>query len=117
MKRRPVEGGMARPPVPARVLGSGGRGVLFAHIHFGQKDVNGGVSAFLCGGGDKPPCPMSGTVRGAIDPADIIGPSGQGIAPGEFDEVVAAMEAAVTYANVHTQMFPGGEIRGQIQAD
>jgi CHRD domain len=88
-----------------------------AHIHLGQTDVNGGVSAFLCGGGDKPPCPPSGAVRGTIDPADIIGPSGQGIAAGEFDEVIAAMEAGVTYANVHTEMFPGGEIRGQIQAD
>jgi hypothetical protein len=29
---------------------------LFAHIHFGQTGVAGGVSAFLCGGGDKPPC-------------------------------------------------------------
>lgn len=28
-----------------------------AQIHVGQPGVNGGVSAFLCGGGDKPPCP------------------------------------------------------------
>ena len=38
---------------------------LFAHIHFGQTGVAGGVSAFLCGGGDKPPCtPTRGHVRG-----------------------------------------------------
>jgi len=30
---------------------------LFAHIHVGQKGVNGGVSVFFCGGGGKPPCP------------------------------------------------------------
>jgi hypothetical protein len=110
---------VAGPALRYRLEYSGleGGDVLFAHIHLGQRDVNGGVSAFLCGGGDKPPCPPSGSVRGTIDPADIIGPSGQGIAAGEFDEAIAAIEAGVTYANVHTEMFPGGEIRGQIQAD
>ena len=88
---------------------------LFAHIHLGQRTANGGVSVFLCGGGDKPPCPpTSGTVEGTIDPADVIGPTSQGIAPGEFDELVTAIRAGVTYANVHSSKFPGGEIRGQI---
>ena len=87
-----------------------------AHIHLGQRGVNGGISAFLCGGGDKPPCPPSGTVTGVIDPADVIGPADQGIDPGEFDELVRAMRAGVTYANVHTTRFGGGEIRGQIKA-
>src|SRR5688572_7766087 len=46
---------------------------LFAHIHFAEEHVNGGISAFLCGGGDKPACPAtSGTVTGVIDPADVI---------------------------------------------
>jgi CHRD domain len=90
---------------------------LFAHIHLGQRTANGGVSVFLCGGGDKPPCPLtSGTVEGTIDPADVIGPASQGIAAGEFDELVRAIRAGVTYANVHSSKFPGGEIRGQIDA-
>jgi hypothetical protein len=89
--------------------------VLFAHIHLGQKDVNGGVSAFLCGGGGTDPCPQEGVVTGVIEPADVVGPGGQGIAAGEFDELVDAMRARVTYANVHSEMFPGGEIRGQIR--
>ena len=89
---------------------------LFAHIHLGQRAANGGVSVFLCGGGDKPPCPATaGTVEGTIDPADVIGPENQGIAPGEFDELVRAIRAGVTYANVHSSKFPGGEIRGQIR--
>jgi hypothetical protein len=89
-----------------------------AHIHLGQRSVNGGISAFLCGGGSKPPCPpQPATVTGTITPADVIGPSDQGIAPGEFDELVRAMRAGVTYANVHTPpTYPGGEIRGQIKA-
>lgn len=88
-----------------------------AHIHIGQKGVNGGVSAFLCGGGDKPACPpVAGTVEGVIDPADVIGPAGQGVEPGSFAELVRAMRAGVTYANVHTTpRWPGGEIRGQIR--
>lgn len=88
---------------------------IFAHIHLGQEDVNGGVIAFLCGGGGKPACPLSGTVIGTIGPADIIGPEGQGIAAGEFEEAAAAIRAGVTYANVHTVKHPAGEIRGQIK--
>jgi hypothetical protein len=91
-----------------------GGNALFAHIHFGKRAVNGGVSAFLCGGGDKPPCPATdGTVTGVIDAADIVGPAGQGIEPGSFDELVAAMRAGHTYVNVHTPRWPGGEIRAQ----
>jgi hypothetical protein len=90
-----------------------------AHIHFGKRAVNGGVSVFLCSGGDKPACPATGgTVTGTIDAADVIGPSGQGIAAGELAELVAAMRAGHAYVNVHstggTPAWPGGEIRGQI---
>ena len=87
---------------------------LFAHIHFGRPDVAGGVAAFLCGGGSKPACPASGTVTGTIVPADIVGPTGQGIAAGEFAELVRAMRNGATYVNVHSTMFPTGEIRGNI---
>jgi hypothetical protein len=92
---------------------------IAAHIHFGQKSVNGGVSAFLCSGGDKPACP-AGTgakesVSGVIDAADVIGPAAQGIAAGEFDELVRAIRAGVTYGNVHTTAHPGGEIRNQLR--
>jgi hypothetical protein len=86
-----------------------------AHIHFGRPAVNGGVIAFLCGGGDKPACPAgSGEVTGTIDPADVLGPAAQGIDPGEFDEFVSALRAGATYANVHTPQYEDGEIRGHI---
>jgi len=89
--------------------------VLFAHVHFGQRGVAGGVAAFLCGGGTKPaPCVPGTTISGTITPADVIGPSGQGIAPGEWNELVAAIRAGVAYANVHSTTQPAGEIRGQI---
>jgi hypothetical protein len=86
-----------------------------AHIHLGQRSVAGGVSAFLCGGGDKPPCPLrAGTVTGVIDAADVIGPTVQGIAPGEIMELIKAIRTGTAYVNVHTSKHGGGEIRGQI---
>jgi hypothetical protein len=93
-----------------------GGNTLFAHIHVGSHDHNGGVSAFLCGGSTKPaPCPnVAGTVTGTIVPADVVGPNGQGIEPGAWSELVATIRAGHTYANVHTQRWTGGEIRGQI---
>ena len=92
-----------------------GTTVTASHIHLGARHTNGGVVAFLCGGGDKPACPSpSGEVEGTIDAADVIGPVNQGIAPGEFAEFVRAIRAGYTYANVHSARFPGGEIRGQI---
>jgi len=89
---------------------------LFAHVHFGQRSVAGGVSFFLCGGSTKPtPCPnVAGTVEGDVVPADVIGPNGQGIEPGSFSEILKAMQAGQAYANIHTVRWPGGEIRGQI---
>ncbi|HET7854871.1 MAG TPA: CHRD domain-containing protein [Gaiellaceae bacterium] len=88
---------------------------LFAHIHFGQRGVAGGVSAFLCGGGDKPACtPGQGTFEGDIDAQDVIGPAGQGIAAGEIAELIRAMRKGFTYANVHTTLNPAGLVRGQI---
>ena len=54
---------------------------------------------------------MTGTVR----PADVIGPAGQGIDPGQFAELVAAIRAGATYVNVHSTKYPGGEIRAQLE--
>jgi hypothetical protein len=94
---------------------------LFAHIHLGQPAIAGGVIAFLCDSTENalpgvPDCPgAGGTVTGTIEPDDVIGPAGQGIASGEFDELVAALRAGAAYANVHTVLFQPGEIRGQIR--
>ncbi len=89
---------------------------LFAHIHFARPDVNGGVIAFLCGGGGKPVCPRNGTVTGNITAADVVGP-GRGIDPGEFGELIRAMRHGASYANVHTNTYQPGEIRGNIKTD
>lgn len=87
-----------------------------AHIHIGQKGVNGGVVAFFCGGTTTPPCtPTSGSFSGMIGPPDITAVASQGIAAGEWAEVVRAIRAGAVYANVHTNKHPGGEIRGQVK--
>lgn len=100
--------------------------VTQAHIHLGQRDVNGGISVWLCGNPNPTPpviAPPAGTqlcpadpakITGTITAANVVGPSGQGIAAGEFDEVLRAIKAGVTYANVHSSMFGGGEIRAQL---
>ncbi len=90
-----------------------------AHIHLGARSTNGGVSVFFCGG-SKPACPPGttdqATVSGTIAASDVVGPTAQGIpvGPTGFPELVAAIRAGVTYANIHNATFPGGEIRGQI---
>ena len=98
-----------------------------SHIHFGQEGVNGGIVVFLCtnlgngpAGRDVPPCPPPpATVEGVLTADDVSTAAAsaaartQGIAEREFAEFVRAMRAGVTYANVHSDRWPGGEIRGQ----
>jgi hypothetical protein len=94
--------------------------VTQAHLHLGRRAVNGGIMLFICsnlgnGPAGTPPCPVTaGTVTGTWTPASVVGPTAQGIAPGEFAEVVQAIRAGAAYANVHTVAFPGGEIRDQV---
>jgi len=95
-----------------------------AHIHLGQRGVNGGIMIWLCQTvtnrdptGLSPTCPQSGSVSGLIQAANVIGPAGQGVAATEFAEALAAVRAGVAYVNVHSSAFPGGEIRGQIRDD
>jgi hypothetical protein len=92
-----------------------------AHIHFGQRGVNGGISVFLCQSTANPdptnnapactapPARLTGTLRAA----NIIGPGGQGIAATEMAELINAIRTGLAYVNVHTATFGGGEIRGQ----
>lgn len=100
--------------------------VTQAHIHFGQSFANGGIVAWLCetATNNSPtldtPCPQTATgattVTGTITPAQITASGGaQRIAAGEFAEVLAAMRAGLSYANVHTDTSGTGEIRAQIR--
>jgi CHRD domain len=100
--------------------------VTQAHIHFGARATSGGISVWLCGNpsptimppAGTPTCPLrEGTVNGVLEPDDVVGPGGQGIAPGEWDELVDAIRAGVTYANVHSVNRGPGEIRAQLEDD
>ena len=94
--------------------------VTQAHIHFGATAQTGGISVFFCSNlGNGPAgtqeCPEApATVTGTLTADDVIGPAGQGIAAGQFAELVDAIRAGVTYVNVHSTLYPGGEIRGQL---
>ena len=91
--------------------------LIFAHLHFAPSKVAGGVMIFLCGGGNQPACPAatSGTITGTITAANVTGPGGQGINPGDLNSALEAVRSDLSYANMHTTMFPGGEIRGNVQ--
>jgi hypothetical protein len=79
--------------------------VTQSHIHLGAEATTGGISVFLCSNLGNGP---AGT------PADVIGPAGQGIKPGEYAELLRAIRAGATYANVHSSLYPSGEIRAQL---
>jgi hypothetical protein len=92
-----------------------------AHIHFGKRAVNGGVTVFLCGTAaapgpaGTPPCPTpGGTVSRTVAAADILAPGTQGIEAGNYEELADALRSGHAYANVHSTKWPGGEIRAQI---
>ena len=96
--------------------------VIMAHIHLAPEGVNGPVVAFLLqpqapGGGPSHGVIATGTIRSS----DLLGP----LAGMTLADLISAMQAGTTYANVHTDDgvappntgpgdFPGGEVRGQI---
>ena len=88
-----------------------------AHLHFAPSKVNGGVMIFLCGGGGQPDCPATteGTITGTITAANVTGPAAQGINPGDLDSALEAVRDGLSYANMHNDNFPSGEIRGQVR--
>jgi len=95
-----------------------GGNILFSHVHIGQTGTTGGVMFFLCGGGGKPACPaIPATVTGSVNASNIMGPSGQGVSAGEFQEALRAMRTGAAYVNVHTGTYTSGEIRGQISTE
>ena len=93
-----------------------------AHIHFGQKGVVGAISVFLCtnlgnGPPGTPPCTAPpAELSGTIDAADVVNlGASQGLAAGELGELIDAIDAGVAYVDVHTTIWPGGEVRAQLK--
>jgi hypothetical protein len=76
--------------------------VTMSHLHFGQHHTNGGISVWLCQTATNPAptsatptCMADVTLSDTIYPTNVVGPAGQGIAPGQFEELVAAIRAGV----------------------
>lgn len=99
--------------------------VTQAHIHIAQKSVNGGITIWLCQTATNTPpagptaqqcTPGSGLFTGTITSANVIAIGTQQVGTGDLANVIAAMRGGNAYANVHTSLSPGGEIRGQIKA-
>ena len=101
-----------------------------AHIHIGNKGVNGGITVFLCtnlgnGPAGTQPCPAPpATISGTILAADVshnipatLAARNQGLNTREIDELIRAIRAGATYVNVHSTTWPGGEIRSQIDGN
>ena len=100
-----------------------------AHIHIGQRSVNGGIVIWFCQSAAAPAPPGiptvpqctngSGTFSGTITAANVVAIGGanvgQQVSAGEFSKVITAIRAGKAYANVHTNLSTGGEIRGQIK--
>jgi hypothetical protein len=98
--------------------------VTQAHIHFANKHNAGPVVVFFCtnlgnGPAGTQPCPAQpATISGTITAAQITaGGAPNGLEAGNMPELIAAIRAGATYANVHTTGRPGGETRGQIGGD
>jgi len=103
--------------------------VTQAHVHVAQRSVNGGIVVWMCGTASNPGPAGTQTCPTPALPGDTVEVSGtwtaanvlaaqpaQQIIAGELAEVIAAIRAGVAYANIHTTVSPGGEIRGQLEA-
>src|SRR5437660_8366968 len=101
--------------------------VTQSHMHVGQRGVNGGIVLWICGTATNPEPPTGGNTNvctspsghftGTWRPENVQNVVTQQFATGELDEVIAAIRAGVAYVNVHSNLSPGGEIRGQVRAN
>ena len=88
--------------------------VRMAHIHLAAAGTNGGVVAWLYPSA-PPMVPIPGTsngilMQGVIKASNLMG----SLAGKPLSDLIDKMKSGMAYANVHTDQFPGGEIRGQI---
>jgi len=104
--------------------------VTQSHVHVGQRSVNGGIVLWVCGtalnvpGVNNTPGPAgtptctspNGHFAGTWMAANVQTVTAQQLG-GNIEEVITAIRAGAAYANVHTLISPGGEIRGQIRAN
>jgi hypothetical protein len=83
--------------------------VISAHIHCAVKGVNGPVGVTLI----HETMDDEGRVKGSFTTPD----AGNGCGWDSLADVIGAMATGGAYVNIHTDMFQGGEIRGQVRVD
>ena len=84
-------------------------GVTAGHIHAGGVGVAGPVVVnFTVPTNASNDFRIAGTAR----PADVVARAAQGV--NTWEDLVQAMMTGHAYVNVHSQVNPGGEIRGQL---
>jgi hypothetical protein len=89
--------------------------VTMAHIHVAPAGVNGPVVAWLYPSG-PPPQQIPGRTQGVlaegtITAAQLVGP----LAGASLDDLIEHLRNGTASVNIHTTLYPAGEIRGQIR--
>jgi len=92
--------------------------VTQAHLHVGNPGTNGGIVVFLCAVPDIDPtqqdCPPSGVVEGVIVAEDVQADGNGVLEDGDLQGLKRLIRQGAVYANVHSELHTGGEVRGQI---
>ncbi len=97
-----------------RIIVSQLNNVTMGHIHLAPAGENGPVVAWLYPAG-PPPQLIPGTTNGVLATGIITADDLVGLLAGAtMADLVEYLESGGAYVNIHTQQFPAGEIRGQI---
>jgi hypothetical protein len=95
--------------------------VTQAHIHLAAPAINGPIVVFFCtnlgnGPAGTQACPdPPARISGTFTAADVLAAGAIGLEAGNLAELIRAIRAGATYANVHSTLRPGGEVRGLIR--
>jgi len=107
-------------------VASTGSDVTQAHLHIANPGNNGGIVVFLCSNAGNTPdgatqrdCPSSpAVVLGEIVATDVVpdnpDPQLAVITAGDLAGLARLIRQGAVYANVHSDDFPAGEVRGQL---
>jgi CHRD domain len=82
-----------------------------AHIHAGKMGEEGEVLVGLFGGPKKEGMFSGVLAKGTITDTNLVGP----LAGKTIGDLVELIKSGGTYVNVHTDKYPGGELRGQVK--
>ena len=89
--------------------------IIMAHIHLAPAPGQNGPPVLWLYPDGPPPVLIEGRFQGVlaertVTAADLVGP----LAGMTLEDLKTAIMDGLTYVNLHTQEFPGGEIRGDI---